>query len=286
MTFTEHLAELRVRIIRSGIAVGVCFIVCYIFSNTIFQVVSRPLSPLRDAGIITDAPVEEDGQSEAGGGVKPGEESPAEPDEKPGKPQGMLVRWYAGNPLEAFLVKLKLSAYAGILFAFPIVVYQLCAFIFPGLTGREQKAVRFLLVGCAFFVVFGVLVAYLGVFPLVLPYLGRFLPEGVDQQFRMNETVSMIIKGLTGFAVAFQFPMVVLILVYLDLLSPATLRQYRHVAIILMAVGSAVLTPPDPISMLIMLLPLVILYEMSIWMSYLVVRRRRKEQADSGTGAG
>ena len=274
MTFTEHLGELRLRIIRAMIAVFVAFIVCYVSSKWIFAVVSRPLAPLKEAGIIVEGPSE--GEPEAS--KEPGGTATT---------ATIQTRWYAGNPLEPFLVRLKLAAYAGLVLAMPVVLYQLCAFVFPGMTARERRAARFLITGCTIFAVFGVGVAYLGVFPLVLPYLSRFLPDGVEQQFRMGETVSLIIKGLTGFAIAFQFPMVVLVLVYLDLLSPATLKQYRRVAIIMMAVGAAVLTPPDPISMMIMLLPLVLLYETSIWMSYLVVLRRRKERPDTGAaGAG
>ena len=273
MTFTEHLGELRLRIIHAMLALLVGFIVCYASSKWIFAVVSRPLAPLKEAGIITDAPPSTAPQP--GEAPPPSETTPV-----------VRTRWYAGNPLEPFLVRLKLAAYAGLVLAMPVVLYQLCAFVFPGLKAREKRAVRFLLFGCTLFAVFGVVVAYLGVFPLVLPYLSRFLPDGVEQQFRMGETVSLIIKGLAGFAIAFQFPMVVLVLVYLDLLSPATLKQYRRVAIILMAVGAAVLTPPDPISMMIMLLPLALLYEMSIWMSYLVVRRRRKERPDTGAAGG
>jgi sec-independent protein translocase protein TatC len=135
---------------------------------------------------------------------------------------------------------------------------------------------RVLLIGCTFFVVFGVCVAYFGVFPLVLPYLMSWVPEGVTLQLRMNETISLIIKGMLGFAAAFQFPMVVLVLVYLGLLSPATLRQYRKIAIVIMSIVAAILTPPDPISMTVMLVPLVILYELSIWMSYFIVYRKKK----------
>ncbi len=82
--------------------------------------------------------------------------------------------------------------------------------------------------------------------------------------------------GLVGFAVAFQFPMAVLILVYMDLLTPATLKEHRKIAIVGIAFASAILTPPDPFSMCIMMFPLVLLYEGSIWVSYLVVRRRKK----------
>jgi len=272
MTFTEHLGELRLRIITALLAVLVGFIMCYVSSKWIFTVVSRPLAPLKAAGIITDAPP--DTAPEPGEAPAPSETTPV-----------MRPKWYAGNPLEGFLVRLKLSVYAGLVVAMPVILYQLCAFVFPGLTARERRAARFLLFGCTLFAVLGVIVAYLGVFPLVLPYLSRFLPEGVEQQFRMGETVSLIIKGLAGFAIAFQFPMVVLVLVYLDLLSPATLKQYRRVAIVLMAFGSALLTPPEPVSMMIMLIPLALLYEVSIWMSYLVIRRKRAARPDGGASA-
>ena len=83
-------------------------------------------------------------------------------------------------------------------------------------------------------------------------------------------------KLLTGFAIAFQFPMVVLVLVYMDLLSPATLKKYRKIALVVLAVAAAVLTPPDVFSMMVMLVPLLILYEASILLSYLVVRSKKK----------
>jgi sec-independent protein translocase protein TatC len=272
MTFTEHLAELRVRIIRAGIAVIVGFIVCYIFSNQIFFLIARPLRPQQGAAVM-----------ESGQGGSMQAPAPAAPDTAaPTGPPPAI--WVTQNPAEAFWVKLKLSAYAGIIVTLPFVVYQLCAFVFPGLKPRERKMVRFLLAGCAGFAVFGVLVAYFGVFPFFLPYLVQWVPEGVQQQFRMNETVSLILMFLLGFAVSFQFPMAVLVLVYLGLLSPATLKRYRRIAIVVMSIVAAVLTPPDPISMMMMLTPMLILYEASIWMSYMVVRRRRQEAASPGSG--
>jgi sec-independent protein translocase protein TatC len=92
---------------------------------------------------------------------------------------------------------------------------------------------------------------------------------------RMNETVSFILMALLAFAIAFQFPMVVLILVYLGLLSPDTLKKHRRVAIVGMAIVSALLTPADIFSMIVMLVPLILLYELSIWASYLVLRRQK-----------
>lgn len=152
----------------------------------------------------------------------------------------------------------------------------------PGLTPSERKVVRFLLIGSTVFVIFGVATAYFAVFPMVMPYLTTFVPPGVQVQLRMSETVSLILKGMLGFAIAFQFPMVVMILVYLGLLSPATLRKYRRPAIVILAVASAAFTPPDPFSMIAMLVPLLLLYEISIWASVIMLRKRQQAEAAAG----
>ena len=264
MTFTEHLGELRLRLIRSGMAVFACVLVCYIFSNQIFFLIARPLFPKQAA--VTTAQT-------------PGATQPDAADKAGEKKEVPAPIWVTQNPAEAFWVKLKLAGYAGVLLALPILMYQLCAFIFPGLKPGERVVIRFLIGGCSVFAVLGVLVAYLGVFPLFLPYLVQWVPEGVQQQFRMNETVSLILMFLFGFAVSFQFPMAVMVLVYLGLLTPASLKRLRRPAIVVIAIIAAVLTPPDPISMMMMLVPMAILYEASIWMSYLVIRFKKQKTA-------
>ena len=187
--------------------------------------------------------------------------------------------WLVLNPLEPFLVNLRLSIYGGIAFALPFILYQICAFVFPGLKPKERNAVLILLSGCSVLGIAGALMAYFGVLPLVLPYLIAYAPEGVDFKLRMSETLFMIIKALLGFAIAFQFPMIVFILVYLDLLSPETLKKWRRVAIVGLAFFSALLTPPEPISMVLMAGPLVLLYELSIWISTAIVWRRRRAES-------
>jgi sec-independent protein translocase protein TatC len=145
---------------------------------------------------------------------------------------------------------------------------------------KEKYAAKIVIFGCSGLALLGVAVAYWGVFPLIVPYLlGAWIPDWVNTQFQLSRTLSLVIKGLAGFGIAFQFPMIVLVLVYMDLLSPATLKKYRRVAIVGMAVAAAILTPPDPLSMIIMLVPLVVLYEGSILASYLVVRARKKPSA-------
>lgn len=278
MTFTEHLGELRTRLIRACVAVLVGFILCYIVRQQIFQLVAWPLSSLGEEDFVVQELAPDDGGPAAADPAA--EDEPAEnAAAKPQKKSTENSPWTALNPMEGFIVQLKLAFYAGFVLALPVVVYQLCAFVFPGLTPRERKVARFLLIGSTFFVLFGVATAYFAVFPMVMPYLSTFVPPGVTVQLRMNETVSMILKGMLGFAAAFQFPMVVMILVYLGLLTPASLRKYRRVALVLMAVGSAAFTPPDPISMMAMLIPLALLYEVSIWSSVFIARKKRQAEA-------
>lgn len=264
MSFTEHLGELRTRIIRSCVVLTVAVISCYIFSNQIFELLAWPLKPLSSHGIIQ---IEEE-QENADGSVEPKKRSSQD------------LEWTVLNPLEFIFVKIRIAGYGGLVVALPFILWQICAFIFPGLYANERRVIQIVIAGCSTLGIVGVGVAYFGVFPLVLPYLLEWIPEWVQVQLRLNETLSIIIKGLFGFAIAFQFPMAVLILVYVGLLTPQTLKQYRKMAIIGMAIIAAILTPPDPFSMLVMLLPLALLYESSIWMSYLVIRRKQQKEED------
>lgn len=267
MTFTEHLAELRIRIIRSGIAVILAMVVCYIFSNTILEGLQKPLTLLKDWGIVVFSDNE----------TKNNPENPSEKTENTSgnKDKSDEIKMVVLNPFEIVILKIKVAGYGGLILALPYIIWQACAFIFPGLKPNEKKLVKIILFGCSSLGIIGVVVAYFGVIPLVIPYLLQWIPPGWGIQLRANETISVIVLLLFGFALAFQFPMIILALVYLDLLSPDTLRKIRRYVIVGLSIVSAILTPPDPISMIIMLLPLVILYEISIWTSYLI---RKKPQ--------
>jgi sec-independent protein translocase protein TatC len=259
MTFTEHLGELRNRIMYAGAAMVVAFIICYAFSEQMYETVSRPLQPKPVIERVLD-PVT-------------GEEI-----EKVLEPE---IIWVQLTVIEWFLVKLKLAAYGGLLIASPVIIYQLCAFVFPGLRPHERRVIRVMLGGGVGLGIVGVSIAYFLVFPIVLRYLVQLAPEGIETTLRMSDNVSILIKGYLAFAIAFQFPMVVLVLVYMDLLSPASLREHRKYAVVGIAVMSAIFTPPEPFSMMIMMIPLYGLYEISIWMSYLVVRRNKQKAADA-----
>ncbi|MCL4216735.1 MAG: twin-arginine translocase subunit TatC [Candidatus Hydrogenedentes bacterium] len=245
MTFTEHLGELRTRIIRIGISLAVTFAITFVWQymyNGIFDLISRPLRGL-------------------------GEDGP---------------QWVTLSPIEYFMVSLKLSAYGALALALPFIVYQLLAFVFPGLKKNERRAVQMLVTGCTVLATGGVLMAYFLVFPFVLTYLMQFAPEYVRSDLRLNETVALILKGLLGFAVVFQFPMIIFVLVYLDLLSPATLKAHRKMMVIVIFVAAAFFTPPDPYTMMFVGLPLYFLYEVSIFFASLMVKRRNKKAKAGG----
>ncbi len=265
MSFTEHLGELRTRIIHSFIALTIAVIGCYALSDYIFELLAWPLRPLSESQVVTFEVVDMD---EEGNPIVA--QSLPEEQSRAGE-----IEWTVLNPLEYILVKIRIAGYGGLVVALPFLLWQICAFVFPGLHASERKVVQILIAGCSVLAIVGVGVAYFGVFPLVLPYLLEWIPDWVQVQLRLNETLSIIIKGMVGFAVAFQFPMAVLILVYMGLLTPHTLKQYRKLAMVGMALVAALLTPPDPFSLMVMLLPLVVLYESSIWASYLVVRRSK-----------
>jgi len=229
MTFTGHLGEMRIRMIKSAIAVGVSFCICYAFSNGIIEVLTEPL-------------------------------------------RGFVI--IITGPLEAVLVKLKFSAYGAILLGFPLMMYQMCAFIFPGLKPRERRVVNVLVFGCTTLAVAGALTAFFFVIPLAIPILMSYTPEWVTFMPRLSEILSLVFKAILGFAIAFQFPPVLLTCVYLGMLEPETLKQNRRLAIVILFILAALLTPQDPITMLIMAVPLVILYEISVWISVFIICKK------------
>ena len=252
MTFTEHLAELRIRIIRAGIAAIVGMFAAYALGAYLEDALMWPIIGFM---VEEEQPAGQGEQpppsaSEDGEGTPAPEESATAPSGQPATPR---VRQQWTNILAPVLLRLKVAAYAGLLLASPYIIYQLCAFIFPGLKPNEKRAVRILLMGGSVLAIVGVCIAYFGILPVVIPYLlTTFISPEIELNLRRDETIPIIVKLLTGFAIAFQFPMVVL------------------------AVAAAVLTPPDVFSMMVMLVPLLILYEASILLSYLVVRSKKK----------
>lgn len=263
MSFTEHLGELRVRLIRISAALLITFVLGWAASGYIVKLLQYPI----DSGTQSyNAWVERS--------------SPKDADGHPVVDQSKLshVEWQILSPQESFIVQLRLAMYFALLCSFPVLVYQICAFIFPGLTPKERGVVLVVLGGSSLLAVGGTVTGYFGVLPFVMPYLLNYVPEGIKINLQLSTTISFVLILIAGFGVAFQFPMFVLAAVFLNLVSVEMLTKYRRIAIIVIAVVSAVLTPPDPISMTIMMLPLVLLYEISIIVARIVTWRRKKNE--------
>jgi sec-independent protein translocase protein TatC len=229
MTFTEHLGELRTRIIRSLIAVGVCGAAGYAFNNQIFQLLRKPLGP--------DVPVQ-----------------------------------YI-SPIEPFLTKLSIAFYVGVFLALPVILYQAVMFVMPALKPHERRVVLGGLLASSVLTIAGLSVAYLAILPILFPVMHSFAPEGVEANLRLEYYVNVVFKFLIAFAVGFQFPIIIVSLVHLGVVPVRFfVRNAKYVLVIILIV-SALFTPPDPLSQIMMAVPLFCLYVLSLGVAYLFRKR-------------
>lgn len=180
------------------------------------------------------------------------------------------------NPMEPFFVTLKLALLVGVLFASPIVIYQFWAFFAPALRPEEKRAiVPSLYFGLLLFMG-GVAMAYYIALPVTLQFTMGFQTESLEQSIVIGEYLSVVTRLLLAFGIVFELPVVILTLSFMGLVTPEFLAEKRRHAIALITIGSALITPGDVVTItLLMMVPLILLYELSITLSKLVVRRRR-----------
>lgn len=267
MTFTEHLGELRVRLIRVSFCLVAMFFVGWFISVQLLQIIQWPLN--EGTRRYNDWAIER-AEKDAHG--------------QPVDPKAILppVQWITLTPQEALVCQLKISFFFALLIGFPFIIFQFCAFIFPGLRQEERNVILVAILGGTVLAVGGTFVAYFGVLPFVMPYLLQYNPPGVEIQLQLAPTISFILVLIAGFAIAFQFPMGVLMGVVMGLVSVDVLTNNRRLAVVVLAVVAAVFTPPDPYSMLIMMLPLYGLYEASILLAKAVAWWRGNKPAIEG----
>lgn len=180
------------------------------------------------------------------------------------------------TPPEAFTATLRLSLIAGAILASPIIVYEVLAFIFPGLTRNEKIFFMSILSGIVFLFVSGVFFAYFIVFPFTLNFFLQFAGADLDPQFTISEYISFTLSIHFAFGVIFQLPLLTWALGKTGLLSSYFLRRNRKIAFLLMLVVAAMITPPDIASQVIMVLPLLALYETGILMVMIGEKKRLK----------
>ncbi|HIC92360.1 MAG TPA: twin-arginine translocase subunit TatC [Syntrophaceae bacterium] len=227
MPFSSHLEELRKRLIICFIAVGIGFVISYFFSREIFELLSRPLLKVM--------------------------------------PQGEKMVFTALP--EAFLTYLKIALVSGIILASPMIFYQLWMFITPGLYETEKRYVLPFVVFSTLFFVGGTLFGYLVVFPFGFKFFMGFASDYIRPLPSIREYLSLSLKLLMAFGIVFQLPLLILFLSRLGIVDAKMLRSKQKYAILLIFIAAAVLTPPDVASQLMMAGPLMVLYEIGIWVA-------------------
>lgn len=237
MPFLDHLEELRWRILWILIAVGLFTIVGFVLVQY-FHVVAILRQPAAD--IFGD--------------------------------DWMLI--YLA-PTDAFFLVLKLAVSVGVILASPVIVYQIWSFLSPALETHEKRAiVPALYMGLVLFAA-GVAMAYFIALPISLRFLLGFLTEFMTPTIEATRYMSFVIKLLLGFGIVFELPVVILILSALGLVTPKFLRARRRHAIVIITVLASFLSPGDVVAVtLLMMIPLIFLYEFSILLSVLVWKRR------------
>ena len=266
-TFIEHLSELRRRIVISAFAIAAGTIASFAFRNLLFDfrhgLLTLPLR-LRASDIMATF---FGALSRSGLGSSLWDlfqlffrSRTAQSD---------TITLVSIAPLEKFMVIFKASFAFGVVLAFPIISYQVWAFILPALKQTEKRYLMPLFFIALFFFVVGAVFAFFVVAPVAIPVLAGILPS-VRNQWRLESYFSFVIRMMLAFGAAFELPIVMGFVSRIGIISAEGFRSKRKIAVVLIFIASAALTPQDPFTMILMAVPLLGLYELGIRFAMLV----------------
>ncbi len=242
MPFTAHLEELRARIVRIAVAIGIGFLVSYGFKDWLFKVLTKPLADVMPA-------------------------------------ESFMI--YTALP-EAFFIYMKLALFASIFLTSPFCLYQIWKFISPGLHSREKRyVVPFVLASSSLFIG-GVLFGYFIVLPPAFRFFVSFSSDFLKPMFSLKEYLSISLKFLLGFGASFQLPVFLFFMTKIGIVNSRILAKQRRYAILAIFIVAAILTPsPDAITQILMALPLIVLYEIGIVVARLAERKPAPADEDA-----
>ena len=232
--FVSHLVELRDRLVRAAIAVGVCFGVLALWPGP------AGLYDLLAAPLVAHLP------------------------------KGSTL--IATSVISPFMVPIKITLMAAFLLALPVVLYQVWAFVAPGLYMHEKKLVLPLVVSSTLLFFLGVAFCYFFVFGQVFKFIQGFAPKSITAAPDIEAYLSFVLTMFIAFGASFEVPVVVVVLARMGLVSIEKLKAFRSYFIVLAFIIAAVLTPPDVVSQLALAIPMVLLYEVGIWAAKVFIK--------------
>lgn len=260
MSFLDHLEILRWHLIRSSTAILIFATVAFIFKSFIFDTIL--LAPTK-LNFYTYEIMCKISKFFTANGVCI--------DELPFTLQSLGMA-------EQFSIHIWVSITAGIIIAFPYIIWEVWRFISPGLYKHERKyAFGFILISSILFFT-GVLFGYYVITPLSVNFLGNYsISDAVERNFQIGSLISIIKSSVLAAGLMFELPVIIFFLAKMGLVTPEFLKTYRKHAIVVVLILAALITPPDVISQIIVTIPIIFLYEISILIAKIVYKRQEKE---------
>nr|WP_315229442.1 twin-arginine translocase subunit TatC [uncultured Limnohabitans sp.] len=245
--FVQHLMELRDRLVKAviGVAVAAAVLAIYPGPAELYDLLAAPL--------VAQLPV-----------------------------GATLI---ATSVISPFLVPLKILLMAAFLLALPVVLYQVWAFVAPGLYSHEKKLVLPLVVSSTLLFFMGVAFCYTFVFGQVFKFIQSFAPKSITAAPDIEAYLSFVLTMFIAFGMAFEVPIVVIVLARLNVVSIQKLKDFRSYFIVLAFIIAAIVTPPDVVSQLALAIPMCVLYEVGIWAAQLFIKHTQAPDADDASGA-
>jgi sec-independent protein translocase protein TatC len=232
-TFLSHLIELRQRVVWSLIAYAVACAPCLFFSAELYDLLAAPLLE--------------------------------------SLPEGS--RMIATGVISPFLIPMKIGFFVAFVLALPVILYQAWAFVAPGLYAHEKRLALPIIVSSTVLFLVGVLFCYYWVFGKVFAFIASFAPKSITVAPDIEAYFNFVLGMFLAFGLAFEVPVVVVVLVLMGVVTVEQLREWRGYVLLGIAVVSAVVTPPDVVSMLSLMFPMYLLYEVGIIVSQFVGRK-------------